>query len=47
MGDVLGLMRSFYRISEELINRLDRDEEEHMYPMQVHNVLHMIVVVCT
>jgi hypothetical protein len=26
VGDVVGLMRSFYRILEALINRLDRDE---------------------
>jgi hypothetical protein len=32
MGDVVGLMRSFQRMSEALINRLDRDEARVLVP---------------
>jgi hypothetical protein len=32
MGDVVGLMRSFQRISEAFINRLDRDEARAHVP---------------
>jgi len=32
VGDVVGLMRSFQRMSEVLINRLDRDEGRSFVP---------------
>jgi hypothetical protein len=32
VGDVVGLMRSFQRMSEALINRLDRDEGRASVP---------------
>jgi hypothetical protein len=32
VGDVVGMMRSFQRISEALINRLDRDEGKSFVP---------------
>jgi hypothetical protein len=32
VGDVVGLMRSFQRMSEALINRLDRDEARALVP---------------
>jgi hypothetical protein len=32
MGDVVGLMRSFQRMSEALINHLDRDEARDVVP---------------
>ena len=34
MGDVVGLMRSFQRMFEALINRLDRDEARALAPLE-------------
>jgi hypothetical protein len=35
VGDVIGMMRSFQRMSEALINRLDRDEARAPAPTEV------------
>jgi hypothetical protein len=35
VGDVVGMMRSFQRMSEALINRLDRDEARAPTPAEV------------
>jgi hypothetical protein len=35
VGDVVGMMRSFQRMSEALINRLDRDEARALTPAEV------------
>jgi hypothetical protein len=35
VGDVVGMMRSFQRMSEALINRLDRDEARAPAPAEV------------
>ena len=35
VGDVVGLMRSFQRISKALVNRLDRDEARASIPNEV------------
>jgi hypothetical protein len=40
VGDVVGLMRSFQRMSEALINRIDRDEARAPVPPRVHNAPH-------
>jgi hypothetical protein len=34
MGDVVGLMRSFQRMFEALISRLDRDEARALAPLE-------------
>jgi hypothetical protein len=35
VGDVIGMMRSFQRMSEALISRLDRDEARALAPTEV------------
>jgi len=35
VGDVVGLMRSFHRMSEALISRMDRDEAKALVPPEV------------
>jgi hypothetical protein len=36
VGDVIGMMRSFQRMSEALISRLDRDEARARHPLRFH-----------
>jgi hypothetical protein len=38
VGDVVGMMRSFQHMSEELINHLDRDEARASTPAEVLSV---------
>jgi hypothetical protein len=47
VGDVVGLMRSFWQMSEELIHHLDRDEARALTPLRVHCTFHLILVAST
>jgi len=47
LGDVVGMMRSFQRMSEALISHLDRDEARASHPLRVHRVLQSILVAFT
>jgi hypothetical protein len=47
VGDVVGLMRSFQRMLEALINRLDRDEARVLVPNEGSQALQLAVVAFT
>jgi hypothetical protein len=47
VGDVVGLMRSFQRMVEALINCLDGDEAKVPVPLRVHKMPQSVLVAFT